>query len=499
MDVQPILARYTFSNDTVSRASFGATVTLPSGAYVLFTVYSPRAGATAEVSQDNGSTWQQINCGVEHRAAPRSLVRSQEKHILVKSRAATLASLEDPNGSVSLLSGLMNSDRAVVDNEGFSSLGVWGTKEARLRVRRGVRRVQGGAATRSVVLGIGDSNMSGGSTGSGGATVWANSLMRWIKEELSSRGVTASYQSCYGSLGISTAAGYATANPNVALTGTGQVLSTNTVGGAMFSTSGANNGYIFTTTEDVNTVRIGQIGGGGWGGMVVSATDLSDQAVNITYSGSTAASHTINAAGGGGSLDWREITFATPGKYKIRIVASGASALRFIVDMYNTAVPHVALINCGWNGANANTFGSQSNAQGAPVVIHSSGGARQTDLGCVIVALGINDWSAGTPTPVASYKASLLALLANLPSTCGLIVLNTAPTSHANEASRAAYVQAMKEVAQAKGGVLVDMQRVYGPWSNVADLGWNFDTLHPMSAWYRDQARVLVDVMLGLA
>ena len=156
-------------------------------------------------------------------------------------------------------------------------------------------------------------------------------------------------------------------------------------------------------------------------------------------------------------------------------------------DAYTSTTPQIHLLNFGSNGATASSLSTNASGYAPPnwyTFIAS-------DL--TIISLGINDWS--TSVSVSSYTNALQSLITLASVSGDVILMSPFPSALSVSTNQAAYVTAMRGLAQTNNIKFIDENYNLVDKVTMTARGLGSDTLHPNGIGHAVIAR---DVMKAL-
>jgi hypothetical protein len=165
-------------------------------------------------------------------------------------------------------------------------------------------------------------------------------------------------------------------------------------------------------------------------------------------------------------------------------LASGGPVNIIGIIPYNSAVSNVNIINAGWPASVAANWALNTNTYSSLNVL----GYLAPNL--TIITAGVNDWGASTPTPVATFIASLQTVITEAMLSGDVILVSGTPSENTAQSLQNTYVVAMQQLAALNNIPFIDIN---GRWQSYAFTSAltptpYFDGLHPNNVGYADQA-----------
>lgn len=160
-------------------------------------------------------------------------------------------------------------------------------------------------------------------------------------------------------------------------------------------------------------------------------------------------------------------------------------------DAYNSSSKVVRFINAGWCAAGAADFADVS----SPWTEANAIAAIAPDL--TVLDLPINDWRLGTPIPTFKACAQTIITKAVASGDCLLLAAPQSDPAVHSAALQATYIDALRELADTNGLVLVDLYSRL-PFSAAVAAGlMTGDPYHPTAAGYHDFGPPILNVLMA--
>ncbi len=334
-------------------------------------------------------------------------------------------------------------------------------------------------ATRKRVLCIGDSVTFGFGGGSGDATTGARvaSVPARLAAKMTASGLPASNESFFAGSDLSaiTVPVMLAYDPRIAAA-TGWAFNTvnPTAGGYSWINTSSVGALSFTPSTAVDTFVV----------FYYTEPGSGDFTLDIDGAGQTA--HSQNVAKSYAALT----KTAALGTHTINIKRTAGSVRIAGVLAYNSAAKAVDVINMGWCGATASNWNDATDPWSPLNAI----GVLAPDL--TIITLGINDWSVSN---VTAYKAGLNALITKARLTGDVVLCAPNQTNNSDDVTKASFVAALREVAEAADVRLIDHYEAQGTYAALNGAGKMFDTLHPKAVVYDSEATMLASMLTSNA
>lgn len=172
------------------------------------------------------------------------------------------------------------------------------------------------------------------------------------------------------------------------------------------------------------------------------------------------------------------VAAGSPGSHTLSLKGAGNSGYILGVEAYDSTKPSVRVWNWGIQGTKVGDWMGPTDGLSPQVSIPAT---FQPDW--VHINLGINDWNTGTP--IATFKAGLLALGDMCAATSGIVLESPIPTnSTAPLETQRQYVEAIAEVAAQRGWLFLDIWSAMVSYDASSAMGLMFDLNHASSAGY---------------
>jgi lysophospholipase L1-like esterase len=263
-------------------------------------------------------------------------------------------------------------------------------------VRRFKQKIADGGQVRIVI--VGDSNVAGAGTGSGGSFLYNDAALTGMIPLLAQK-LTTVYNrktidsAWIGSQNVNAQVSFPIYDPRVTVTG-GADYALNGLGGTyLTNSSGVAGTFTFTPAESFDSFQI------------IYVTASGNSTATITSNLSATVLATLN---GNQSLAVRDSGVVSIGGNATSLTVSmtAGSGFPFYVMTWKNSVPSIQLLKAGWAAGTVANNASLTNVYDAGSVLKSN--ILGADL-VIINSLTIND--AGNGTSVASWSASMQSLI----------------------------------------------------------------------------------------
>ena len=351
-------------------------------------------------------------------------------------------------------------------------IGFAGNARPKFRLKRAKVRL---ATARLRWLEIGDSTTAG-TLVPGRATSTPGRLAAL----LNTAGLSASDHSSFGDAGKGTAANFVAYDPRWGLGSGWDVYASadfRTLGGGMWSNQTTTNAASFTPTGNVDTFILHYARVGSPGSMTVD--------IDGAPSGPGFAS--VNTQGANAMLTVT-VTHATPGAHTLNIKRVSGVIILVGVIAYNSTVPAVDVINCGWSGS-LSTNWNVATWPWSPINAITTIAPDMTRIN-----LGINDWDAAQRTDITTFQTNIATITTTAKASGDVMLTKPFPSdvSVASVAVQQQFCAAIGAVATAQSCEILDLQARFIDYVAAAAAGFTSnDNYHPSLEGYSDIAEPL--------
>lgn len=324
----------------------------------------------------------------------------------------------------------------------------------------------------AVIACIGDSTTVGtGSIVSLGPGLKNGSYPSRLATLLTSAGVTAGAQSCFGDGGYGTS--IATYDTRLALGSWGLGSPAGFAGQSFLASAATASPLSFTPVGNTDTCDIFYLTGSSTGSF------------NANINGGT---NTLVSSAGASGYGKLTLTGSLAANVYNVTWASGGNVFIIGFSAYNSAVKQVSVLNQGRGGAKTSEIVAMWQSPAAELTVLSA------DL--AIIKLGINDWL--NSISISAFTSSLTTLITSCASVCDVIV-ETPPYSQTAPVGQAAYTAAMAQVAAANNAVFLNLNGRFGGFANANTDGLMAgDGIHETNYGYMDEAQSIAKLLLAV-
>jgi hypothetical protein len=358
-----------------------------------------------------------------------------------------------------------------MDTSLLSPRGRFGAPPAYMsKARKALQKVRLGTG-RMTILVIGTSISAGQGAGTGGTPITGARPFAYpsrLATKLASLGIPSQSESFFGN--AAQAGAYGTYDPRVSGAWSYDGART-TAGGNLFG-SVSSQTLSFLASTNVDTHEIGYI----------TAPGKDTITVNIDGGAPTTGPSSINS---NASLALVKATVkpASAGSHTLNLVAGVVSGgfLLMGVKAYNSTIPGVDIVNCGWPGSTSANWNDSANVWSPlnAIAYHAP------DL--TIIEGWPNDYN--NAVALATTLANAQAVITAAAATGNVIVVSSPQSNPATKASAAiqtAFRQAHASLIDQNSGIYVDWPYRIGDFTAANGAGYMFDDIHANQTCYGD-------------
>jgi lysophospholipase L1-like esterase len=244
------------------------------------------------------------------------------------------------------------------------------------------------------VMILGDSNVAGAGSGTGGSFLYTNAFKRGFVQRLSSPSYPLSFGSVVGGNKVSPQSTYPAYDPRMVMSGGSIMFASNQLGGDSFSgTNGQTGTYVFTPDAPFDRVEIIYLKNPGNASAVVKADGI-----------------TLTSLVGNGTLatvSTGELSCALSASLTIEVGTASLSFVTCGIITWNSTVPSIIVLQAGWAGGTIAQAGATTNAYASANQIDDF----RPDL-VIVNGLTINDASANTTA--ANWQTRMESLVTSI-------------------------------------------------------------------------------------
>lgn len=325
------------------------------------------------------------------------------------------------------------------------------------------------------VLFIGDSTWFGGD--SEGDFIIPNSS-DWLATDLTNAGIPANDNSICGGSTVSGDGERAGRDPRVSIgSWVENLLTTGTLGGAIFQTTATGTAMVYTPGTSVNAFNI-------WYSEFSGAGTFSATATGGTADSIAAANSTTTVA-------MATVTTATPSASNSLTLNNTSGGTNYVecIEAYNNTTKNVDIINAGWWGSTSSVDAVSGAAFNTLPMI----GTVAPTL--IVFEQGINDWEESVP--VTTTIANMQAVITKAKAVSADIILVTGAPDATNTTLEAQQISAMQALALKNNIPLIDINTRWVSYAAGNALGDYIDTIHPNSVGHYDIAESISKMLIS--